>query len=619
MSKPLKNRVQTGRIPFVGVGTAVTGALIGLLEASLVLWLDVEVTVDLPGALVLGAVNAAVVAAASLLFGLAVELILRVIPRLKLTDAKTYSPRAIIGRFLGLSTRAIPERRKRNRWTRAVATAVAFAVLFYGLYHANLYLPGKLHPLSLLADVAIIAAAYGILRLASVVALRTAYVWGTYAVVFAAGVGLTVAYGARLGAAREVTLYEAEPLAADGPRHNVLLITLDTTRADRFGCYGSKRYLTRNLDALARDWSSFYGAYCTMPLTGPSHAAILSGLRPRETGVVQNGMAVPEEIDTLPEIFAASGYRTGAVVGAFPVSSKLGFDRGFEFYDDYFSPFNALTRLTFARFAGDFGLVQTKARLQRRAAEVTDRALAWLESGDGRPFFLWVHYFDPHTPYDPPPEYLPAGNTDPPEVRAYDGEVAYMDAEIGRLLDYVTENGLTSNTVVIVTADHGESLGEHDYYWDHGRFVYEPSMRVPFIIAGPGVETHGVYGGPVYNSRVFDFALALATGEPLPEMDEPPVFGETLEEGIYRTMWLSLAGDSFYKFISNHGAEPDELYDFITDPGELDNIAETEPEAAAELAEALRSFEGKLPPLPEKYSMSEETVSRLKDLGYVSE
>jgi hypothetical protein len=178
VGKPLKNRVQTGRIPYVGVGTAVAGALIGLLEAALVLWLDVEVTVDLAGALVMGTANAAVIAAASLLFGLAVELVLGVIPRRKLTGAKTYSPRAIIGRILGLTTRAIPERRKRNRRIRAGATAVAFAVLLYGLYHANLYLPGKLHPLSLLADAAIIAAAYGILRLASFVALRTAYVWG---------------------------------------------------------------------------------------------------------------------------------------------------------------------------------------------------------------------------------------------------------------------------------------------------------------------------------------------------------------------------------------------------------------------------------------------------------
>jgi hypothetical protein len=619
VGKPLKNRVQTGRIPYVGVGTAVTGALIGLLEAALVLWLDVEVTVDLAGALVLGTVNAAVIAAASLLFGAAVELVLRVIPRRKLTDAEARSPRAIVVRILGLSTRAIPERRKRNRRTRAAATAAAFAVLFYGLYHANVNLPGKLHPLSLLADVAIIATAYGILRLASVIALRTAYVWGTYALAFAAGVGLTVAYGIQLGAAPEVTLYETEPLLADGPRHNVLLITLDTTRVDRLGCYDSERDLTPHLDALADDWSVYYIAYCTMPLTGPSHTAILSGLRPRETGVVQNGLVVPEEIDTLPEIFAASGYRTGAIVGAFPVSSKLGFDRGFEFYDDYFSPFNALTRLTFARFAGDFGLVQTKARLQRRATEVTDRALAWLDSGDERPFFLWVHYFDPHTPYDPPPEYLPPGDMDLPEIKAYDGEVAYMDAEVGRLLNYINENGLADDTVIIATADHGESLGEHGYYWDHGRYVYEPSMHVPLIISGPGVEPGATYAKPMSNSAVFYFASALAVGEPLPEVDEPPVFGEALEEGIYRTMWLASTDGSLYKFISNHGVGTDELYDFTTDPGELDNIIETEPEAAAELAEALRTFESKLPPLPKKYSMSEETISRLKDLGYVSE
>lgn len=619
MNKPLKDRVETGRIPYLGVGTAAVGAIIGLIEAALVLWLDVEVTVDLAGAVVLGLVNAAAIAAASLLFGLVLEFILRAVPRRRLTGAETRSPRALISRFLGLSTRALPERRKRNRRTRAAATAVAFAVLFYGLYHANTYLPGKLHPLSLLADVAIIATAYGILRLASILALKTVYVRGAYAVTFAAGAGLIIAYGLGLGAAPKIVLYETKPLAADGPHYNVLLITLDTTRVDRFGCYGSERNLTPNLDALAKDGLLYDKAYCAMPLTGPSHTAILSGLRPRETGVVQNGLVVPEEINTLPEIFAASGYRTGAVVGAFPVSSKLEFDQGFEFYDDYFSPFNALTRLTFARFAGDLGLVQTKARLQRRASEVTDRALAWLDSGDGRPFFLWVHYFDPHTPYDPPVEFSPPGGYGPPEVRAYDGEVAYMDFEVGRLLDYITENGLMSDTVLIVTADHGESLGEHDYYWDHGRYVYEPSMRVPLIVAGPGVETNGAYGKLISNSCIFDFALALAVGEPPPEVDEPPVFGDTLEEGVYRSMWISLAGDSIYKFISNHGAGTDELYDFINDPGELYNIIEPETEAVAELAEALQEFESKLPPLPEKYSMSEETVSRLKDLGYISE
>jgi arylsulfatase A-like enzyme len=618
VKKPLKNQVQPGRIPYVGVGTAVAGALIGLLETALVLRFDVEVTVDPAGAVVLAVVNAGVIAALSLLFGFAIELFSRLFHRRLLNGPGSRSPAAILGRIMGFTTRVIPERRKRNRRTRAAATAVAFAVLLYGLYYANLYLPGKLHPISLLADVAILAAAYGILRLASFIALRTAYVWGTYALVFAAGVGLTVAYGAQSGAAREVTLHETEPLVTGGSRHNVLLITLDTTRVDRLGCYGGEKGLTPNVDALAEDGARYDRAYCTMPLTGPSHTAILSGLRPRETGVVQNGIPVPEELDTLAEIFSVSGYRTGAVVGAFPVCSKLGFNRGFDYFDDYFSPVNALTRLTFARILGDAGAIKTKARLQRRATEVTDRAIAWLDRGDGRPFFLWVHYFDPHTPYDPPDDYISASDSDVPEIRAYDGEVAYTDAEVGRLLDHVAESGFADDTVIIATADHGESLGEHDYYWDHGRYVYEPSMLVPLIMYGPGIEPGSTREGTVSNSLIFETALALATGEPAAEVEVGAIFGEALEDGVYRTMRVAPAGGSPYKFISNHGAETDEFYDLIADPGELDNLVGTETTRAIEFAGALSSIENKLPPLPDKYYISEETVSSLEDLGYIS-
>ncbi|MEE9455826.1 MAG: sulfatase, partial [bacterium] len=425
------------------VGASLTGGLIGAWEAAALAAFDVELTTSRGGVVLLAlaafALAGAVAFSAALIFALA---------------RRTRPGRLVLG-----------ER------TDGVTFAFAAALLFYSGYYLNAnVLPAKLHPASLAADVALLAICWLLVRFAPPIKIRRRWLAATFAVLLAGAVVVSVA---AVGSSLRLGPPETKPTEDAA---NLLLITMDTTRADRLGAYGGPPGLTPNLDRLAASGFVFERAYCPMPLTGPSHAALLTGLTPRENGVVQNGVPLGTDPPTVAEVLRSRGYRTGAVVGAFPISSKLGFARGFEFFDDDFAAADALSRLTILRLAGSFGIIDAKARLQRPAGEVTSPALRWLENPANRPFFLWVHYFDPHTPYEPPDAYRDLTDADAPQVRLYDGEVAFMDAHVGQLLATLDDLALRENTVVVAVADHGESLGEHDYYYDHGRYVYEPCM-----------------------------------------------------------------------------------------------------------------------------------------------
>ncbi|MFP3940102.1 MAG: sulfatase, partial [Thermoanaerobaculia bacterium] len=254
------------------------------------------------------------------------------------------------------------------------------------------------------------------------------------------------------------------PGAAAG--YNLLLVTLDTTRADHLGAYGDAGAETPNLDRLAAGGLRFTDAVTPVPMTLPAHATLLTGLDPPGHGVRINGRFVlGQEHETLAEALRRAGYETAAFVSSFVLDRRFGLAQGFDRYD---------ARLETTRAAA------FAPQTERSAEAVTDAAVEWLEGrraagGEGRPVFLWVHYFDPHDPYEPP-EPFASRFAD----RPYAGEIAYVDRELGRLLASLERTGLAGRTVVVATADHGESLGEHGERY-HSRTLYEGAVRVPLI------------------------------------------------------------------------------------------------------------------------------------------
>jgi len=252
---------------------------------------------------------------------------------------------------------------------------------------------------------------------------------------------------------------------------NLLVVTLDTTRPDRLGAYGDQRAETPNFDALAAQGLKYTEAVTVAPITLVAHSSLFTGTYPTTHGVRHNAeYKLSPEASTLAELLAGAGYETAAFVSAFVLDARYGLDQGFARYDD---------RVDTARGAGF-----PAGTSERNAQKVTDAALTWLAERDAaarRPFFAWVHYFDAHAPYSPPEPFATrfAG-------RLYDGELAFVDSQLGRLLAGLHERGLATRTVVLVVGDHGESLGEHGES-THSVFVYDSTARVPFVLRVPGV------------------------------------------------------------------------------------------------------------------------------------
>jgi arylsulfatase A-like enzyme/Tfp pilus assembly protein PilF len=269
-----------------------------------------------------------------------------------------------------------------------------------------------------------------------------------------------------------VACLTASALAATPP--NIVLITLDTTRADRMGFLGSKLGLTPNLDTLARDSAVFTHAYAQAPLTPPSHATILTGTYPQFHQVLDFGMPLAANLPYAPAILRSHGYHTAAFIGAIALAPDAsyapGFDRGFETYD--------------AGFHKQGYGEDRYHTVQRRGDEVVAHALAWLTRHPKGPFFIWVHLYDAHDPYDPPEPYKSRYASAP-----YDGTIAYEDAVVGKLLRQLNLRGLYDGTVIAITADHGESLGAHGED-THGIFLYDETIQVPLLIKLPGKLPH---------------------------------------------------------------------------------------------------------------------------------
>lgn len=258
-------------------------------------------------------------------------------------------------------------------------------------------------------------------------------------------------------------------------RYNILLVTLDTTRADRLGCYGYPLALTPALDQLARDGVRFKNCHSHVPLTLPSHTTLLTGLYPPEHGLRINGQdSLAPDLVTLPQIFSNAGYRCGAFIAATVLDHRHGLNRGCEIYDDQIET-PTISSEEYERT----GHLPDLTPPMRSGAKVVDSALAWLDTVRNRPFFAWVHLYDPHYPYE--------RHEDLPQLRRedpYDEEIAYADYQVGRLVKWLDRYGLRRKTLIVIVGDHGESLGEHGEA-SHGLSLYEGALHVPFILSGP--------------------------------------------------------------------------------------------------------------------------------------
>jgi len=448
--------------------------------------------------------------------------------------------------------------------------------------------------------------------------------------------------------------------------HNVLLVTIDTLRADHLHCYGYERQTAPQIDALAAKGTLFEQCSVQWPKTGPSMASMLSSTYGSTSGVARKTLKfkVPLHYELLPELFREAGFETFGTVANLSLSEKFQYDQGFE------------------RFHVHPGDESTGNR-------VTDKAIEQFSSrlDPARPFFAWVHYLDPHAPYQQGREYLGGFRRDelykrtagevlavdpkaldpsvssPPNndigmvpayahldfakelrdyVAAYDADIRFLDDQLGRLLDWMAGKGLLERTIIVVTADHGEGLGGHDYYFEHGRLPYDDCARVPLIVVHPKwaprrvsepvalmdlaptlLEDAGIRTGWQFEGQ--SLLPWLAAGAP-PDSARPVFiesgYAEKFEVSIRRGRWKLICFGE--KWVANLiGASKYELYDVVADPLETRNLVDEEPDVAAELRELLDAYAksawSKRPPDPSGVDLTPEERAELKRLGYADD
>jgi arylsulfatase A-like enzyme/Tfp pilus assembly protein PilF len=405
---------------------------------------------------------------------------------------------------------------------------------------------------------------------------------------------LTVALVVVAGCSRKATSTASQPSA-----RNLLLITIDTLRADRIGAYGYGRAKTPVMDGLAARGARFAHAYATAPITLTSHASLMTGRYPPGHGARHNGMRLDQATPTLAETLGRAGFSTGAFVGAFPLDRRFGLIKGFATYGDRM-PRGA----------------QGRAANERAGRIVVDEALAWLGEQRGRRFFLWVHLFEPHAPYGTP------GDSRPLEVR-YDEEVAETDRQTGRLIEALGAEA--GSTIVVIAADHGEAFGEHGEI-GHSIFVYDTTLQVPLIVTGPGVAPRVIedpvalldlpptvtrlLGLEAFDADGVDLSPALA-GAPVPERElYAESFAPLLDFGW--SPFRTLRADG-YKYIASPKPE---LFVVARDRAESVNLVQQAPARAAQLRNRLERISPAA--LATTASIDPETAGRLQALGYVS-
>jgi arylsulfatase A-like enzyme/Flp pilus assembly protein TadD len=410
-----------------------------------------------------------------------------------------------------------------------------------------------------------------------------------------------------------VTQQPEDASAAKIPdKPNIILITVDTLRADRLSCYGYGEITTQHIDEFAEDAVLFDQAISPAPLTLPSHASILTGKYPLSHGVRDNtGFVLPERQSTLPEVLRKKGYKTGAFVGSYVLDSRFGLDQGFDHYfDDFGTGSNEVVRMELS---------------ERPAEEVVAAAESWIRSESSGPWFVWMHLFDPHAPYSPPRPY--------PADSKYDQEVLYVDEQLGRFFDFLKKRGQFEDTLIVLTSDHGEGLGEHGED-THGMFLYDSTLRVPLVVKPPLRQAGSLRID--LQVRLIDIlptvlsSVGFATPEDIQGVSLLPAWskGDQPELTAYSEAALPLLNYGWsdtsslrtltHKYIS---APLPELYDLSSDPGERTNIAEEEPQRISEMAhirgQLVKQQVGAAS--AEAYrTPDDETVRRLRSLGYIS-
>lgn len=406
-----------------------------------------------------------------------------------------------------------------------------------------------------------------------------------------------------LAAGASIALFRnpaAKGVTLPPPSCNVLLITIDTLRPDHLSCYGSSNK-TPNLDAIAGRGVLFQNAFTAVPLTFPAHTSILTGLYPVHTGIHNNGLEIFKQKELMiSDAFHKQGYRTGAVVSSYVLDRKFGLAETFDSYQDRIERSPGIT---------------SNFEVERPADQTVDAAIATVEQSAGNKWFLWIHFYDPHTPYAPPSP-----------LEGYDGEIQYVDQQIGRLFEYLKTHNLDRNLIVAVLGDHGESLGEHGEA-THGYFVYNSTLKIPLILSYPGSPSGKKVDNAVASVDVTPTLLALAgiqdtqtrDGESLvPVLSGKPRLHEIYFESHYPELmgWNGLEGvlQSNWKLISTTRSE---LYDWQKDMDEKENLYSQKENISSRLKDLVQSL-GKTAVAASKQTPDTETLEKLKSLGYVS-
>lgn len=392
---------------------------------------------------------------------------------------------------------------------------------------------------------------------------------------------------------------------------NLVVVTIDTLRADHLRCYGYPKIETASVDRIAQDGVLFENAVTQTPLTPPSHASMFTGLYPTAHHVRGNGgFILRPSTTTLATILQQQGWDTAAFISSVSLKRVFGLNQGFAVYDD---------QMPKAGKGQEF-----VADAERPAGQTVDRALRWMDAQSGKPFFLWVHVFDPHVPYNPP---APFRNQY--KDRPYDGEIAYADHELGRLFDAVSKKSPPGKTLIAVLSDHGESLGDHGEY-SHGVFVYDSTLRIAFIMSGPGIPAGLRVKQQARTVDLLPTVLELMGGRPpasVQGVSLTPFFAGknaatdvSYAETLYPKInmgWAELRGirTNRWKYIL---APKPELYDLSQDPAETNNVIQSHAAEAQKLQAELAAIAGKGTEKVETSTVDQRTLEQLRSLGYVS-
>jgi len=410
---------------------------------------------------------------------------------------------------------------------------------------------------------------------------------------------------------------------------NIIFICIDTLRADRLASYGYKKIETPHIDSVAKKGVLFSQAICQVPITLPSHCSMFTGLNPTSHDVRENGTYRLDSSErTLAEVLKENGYRTAAFIGGFPLDSRFGLNKGFDFYDD---------DLNERKGARKKKLWQGHkvSSFERKATYVIDSVTKWLSSNKENNFFLFIHLFDPHAPYAPPDPFKKTYNH-----QLYDGEVAYVDYCLGKLFKELKKWKILEEALIIITSDHGESLGEHDYY-GHGKKLFEPSLRIPLIISFPSViPREKVIHSLVRSIDIMPTLLELLDLNPVRDIQGISLLPLISEET--RDLGLTSYGETFFprlrfdeaelrsyrterwkyiRYIKDNNTIREELFDLRNDLGEIQDVSKREEAKTQELAfmldELIEIDRKKAVNKKTFFSMDKETKRKLKALGYI--